>query len=449
MTHVCRSWRNSLLSTPSLWTQLDFSTPNSEQAVCFLGRSGGSTPLDTYQLLESENDVEPFLSITLSNIHRLQRLEIASFLCYLEPVLARFRESAPELKHLEIANEIDITDREMNIQDKFCGGRLPKLLSLTLHHLRTDLRAYSFPSLTRFCFTAIKMSPNHLTSFFERCPSLEFIKISLCLPRRPAAPPKKRVRLAALKELRFDQSASGCGLLDHLILPECTEMFLMGNFTGVEFNDHGSPAARIHPSSINHLPVTREITKAVAMPNSCILSGPGGNLRFWCFEGTRDNFDAGFFTSFSPISVSGIRELWVGQRSKISSCSSRRPWKQTAAGVHGAFGVLTKVEDLTIVNCETEPFFSALEPTADDGVLLPGLWKLTIYVGRGDLDASVLVRCAKTRKEHSRPLGKVIVVFEKEPEDDLVKGVELLRVFVGNLICCIGETPKMLWDGGE
>ena len=77
--------------------------------------------------------------------------------------------------------------------------------------------------------------------------------------------------------------------------------------------------------------------------------------------------------------------------------------------------MLTKVEDLTIVNCKPNPFFSTLGVSVDDDVLLPGLRKLAIYVGRGDSTASALIRCAKARKEYSRPLGKVIIVFEKDP----------------------------------
>ena len=125
-------------------------------------------------------------------------------------------------------------------------------------------------------------------------------------------PPQTRVRLVALKELRFDLTASTCGILDHLILAKCKEMMLKGMFTGEEVDIHGDPAARIHPSSIDHLPVTRGITRAVAMPNACVLSGPNGCLRFWFFQGNCNNFDAGYFTSLSPISVSEIRELLVG-----------------------------------------------------------------------------------------------------------------------------------------
>ena len=81
---------------------------------------------------------------------------------------------------------------------------------------------------------------------------------------------------------------------------------LEGEFSGETLAQGGSPAARIHVSSIDHLPVTREITKAVAMQNSCTFSGPSGNLSFWWPLGTRINFDVHFFTSFFPISQGAL-----------------------------------------------------------------------------------------------------------------------------------------------
>jgi len=51
-------------------------------------------------------------------------------------------------------------------------------------------------------------------------------------------------------------------------------MMLEGEFAGETLAQDGPPAARIHGSSIDHLPVTRGITKAVAMKNSCTSSGP-------------------------------------------------------------------------------------------------------------------------------------------------------------------------------
>lgn len=442
MTHVCQSWRNVLLSTPSLWTQIDFSFYKSKQAIeGFLGRSGDQL-LDVRLFLSDEKDAESCLPSTLDNIHRIRWLKIVSFHPHFDRVLESFASSAPELECLAIVNNLTAASEETKLPRIF-GGRLPKLAYLSLNHLDTDLRDFDFPSLTRFVFTrTTKISVRDLASFLERCPLLEFAGISLpYTPEPPIPPPKSRVRLAALKELRFDQTASTCGLLDHLILPKCTEMTLKGLFTGEEIDWAGYPAARIHPSSIDYLPVTREITKAAAMPNSCILSGPNGNLRFWSFDLTRGRFDAWYFTSFSPIFVLEIRELWVGQNG-----ATRAPWNQTVAGARGAFGVLTKVEDLTIVSCETGPLFATLGAIAGDCVLLPGLRRLTIYVGFGDVEVPTLVQCAKARKKHSRPLGKVTVIFEEEPGADFVGELESLRAFVGELVYSVGVTPRLFWE---
>jgi len=446
MTHVCRSWRNLLLSTPSLWTQIDFSMSTESQQADFLRRSGNQ-PLDIYQLLENQDHVEPFLSITLHNLFRLRELSITSFLPHLERLLRNFSSSAPELKYLEIENERDMTQMDIKLP-KIFGGRMPKLTSLSLCSIRTNLRDLNFPTLTRFSFeTGTNISVRDLTSFFERSPSLEFIQISLSYRSQPPTPPpRRRLCLAALRELRLDQIACTTGLLDHLILPKCTEVMLRGQFTGEIFDAFGDPAAQIHPSSIDHLPVTRGITKAVAIPRSCSFSGPNGNLTFGY---TREYFDADYFASFSPISVLQIRGLWVGQRTESWYNSKPRPWKQTAGGVHSAFEVLTKVEDLTIVSCETEPFFATLGATVDGGVLLPGLQRLTVYVGCGDLNVSALTRCVETRGEHSHPLGEVTVVWEEDPGVDVMQEVESLGVFVGKLIHRVGETPQLGWRDKE
>jgi hypothetical protein len=444
MTHVCRSWRNVLLSTPSLWTQLDFSTPDSKQAKGFLRRSGNH-PLDIYQYLRAEDHAEPFLSTTLHNVYRLRRLKIESWFWHFEPLFARFTRSAPELEHLYLAVGDPNVSTDVKLPGTIFGGQLLKLRSLSLAWVHTNLRDFNFPSLTRFDFaTGTEISVRDLTSFFGRCPSLESIKLRFSFsPQLLTAPPKKRVRLAALKELILDQMASTSGLVDHLILPKCTEMLLKGEFTGEIFNQFDEPAARIHPSSIDHLPVMRGITKAVAIQNSCVFSGPNGNLRFFCFDGTRDNFDAEFFTSFSPISISEIRELLVGKRPGARS----GPWEQTAARVHGAFGVLTKVEDLTVVSCEMAPFFTTLGTTVDGAAPLPGLRKLTIYVRCGDLDISALIQCARARLECSQPLKEVTIIFEDEPGADVIQEVQLLREFVGELNYRVDATPVLNWEG--
>ena len=441
MTHVCQLWRNVLLSTPDLWTQIDFSLPPSPQQVEHFLRLSKKLPIDIHHSLEHLDDVEPFLSTTLLNTSRLRRLDIRSHLPRFERLLGYFSASAPALESLNINNDFSFTQRTMEFPNNIFGGHLPKLTKLSLHHLQTDLRGFSAPALTWFSLvTNASISVQNLASFFERCPLLEFIHLrSHFTPEPPDLPPKKRVCLTALKELRLDDAA--CTLLDHLILPKCVKMTLNGQFTTRDFGGHGDPAARIHPSSIDHLPVMRGIAKAVVMPRSCILSGPNGYLRFCTPQENCDNFNAELFT-LSPITTSGIRKLWVG------AAAIRAFRKETAACIRGVFEVLTKVEDLTILSCKTELIFAALGTKLGDAVL-PGLQRLTIYVGYGDLDIAALVQCAKTRKENSRSLREVAITFENEPGADVIQEVEPLREFVERLIRHVGVSPVLKLEGED
>lgn len=108
---------------------------------------------------------------------------------------------------------------------------------------------------------------------------------------------------------------------------------------------------------------------------------------------------------------------------------------------------MKKTEDLTIVNCETGPFFAALGSMADGVILLPELRRLSIYVGRGHLHVSALARCSEVRFEHSRPLGEVTIVFEEEPGESVILGVESLKEFVGELNYRVGTTLRLKWNG--
>ena len=449
MTHVCRSWRNVLISTPSLWTHINFSvSAKSQQAEVFIHRSGNQL-LDIYQYLPDKENAEPFLSITPHNLFRLQGLSIISYLSYLGPLLRKFSASAPELKHLEISSQG--TMKSNTKLPNIFGGRMSKLTSLSLQWFHTDLRDLDLPSLTRFDFTTEKdTSIQDLISFFERCPSLEFIQITLIHPpQTPTPPPRRRVCLATLRELRLDNAAYAAGLLDQLILPKCTEMMLEVKPTGETLTQRGLPAVRIHPSSIDHLPVTGGITKAVMIQNSCTFSGPSGNLRFLWLEMACRDIDIRFFTSFSPISVLQIRELWIGQRTVDRFSNRRTSWRQTAAGLRGALGVLTDVEGLTVVYCDIEPFLETLGETVDDGLLLPALQRLTFYVGRADIDVPALIQCTKARKKHFRPLEELTVIWDRDPGAEVRDEVEPLREFVGRLVRCVGEAPKFFWRGDE
>ena len=150
-------------------------------------------------------------------------------------------------------------------------------------------------------------------------------------------------------------------------------MMLKGGLSDRAYIRRGTPAARIHPSSIDH-PMARGITKAVVMEGSCTFSRPSGKLSIRLFQETRQDIDAHFFTLFSPISTLQIREFWIGQRTTYGPSNNHTTsWKQTATGLRRTFEVLTYVEGLTIVRCKMELFLQILGETVHGRILLPGL----------------------------------------------------------------------------
>jgi len=122
MTHVCRSWRDVLVSTPSLWTQINFFMSTKSQQEAFLRRSGKQL-LDIYHHLDCEDNIEPFLSTTSHNLFRIQELHISSCLRDLEYFLRMF-PAAPELMYLTIVNDSNISKMQIKLPRIF-GGRIP------------------------------------------------------------------------------------------------------------------------------------------------------------------------------------------------------------------------------------------------------------------------------------------------------------------------------------
>lgn len=197
----------------------------------------------------------------------------------------------------------------------------------------------------------------------------------------------------------------------------------------------------------------RGITKAIAIAGIYIFSGPNGNIALsYGSGGFGEGLCAEIFVSslyfhgrdsdlceeiFPP--VPEIKVLWVG---------GEEPWLQGIHEIKDAFKVLEGLEELIIVGCHTQPFSTVLRMTTnlDEGgrILLPVLQRLTIYVVSGDLDIYDLTRCVGARKEHSRPLEKLTIVFKKTPTERLICMVKPLGEFVGEFEYLVGEAPALV-----
>ena len=167
-----------------------------------------------------------------------------------------------------------------------------------------------------------------------------------------------------------------------------------------------SPGLR-SPESISH-PVNR-------LPEDIFVL----ILRFFANgRGEREPFP----THKPPITIDVRLPVVEGALGRVECHALHRHQPHILEGCTDAFRVLTKVEDLTIVGCKTEPFFWTLGVAAGDSALLPRLQRLTVSAGRWDLDTPGLVQCAKARKGCSRPPEEATLIFETNPDLVWFKG---------------------------
>ena len=162
-THVCHTWRTTLLSYPRLWSHLDFE--NEEPALVFLERSKSSSLSVDLAAAEGPSEIVRELLDEIATRVITLWAEDGPFL---DELLAR---PLPELEALEIANSREFPLRELTY--------LPSLTSLVISGL--DHLKFHAPILTSFQLTRKptilprEWAATILLDFLRSCPLLEVI----------------------------------------------------------------------------------------------------------------------------------------------------------------------------------------------------------------------------------------------------------------------------------
>ena len=234
-THVCHFWRTTLISSPHLWSHLDFA--DEERALVYLQRSK-SAPLSV-SLMYLDNPSEILRESSKKNTSRMAMLW-ATHGSFLDELLA---QSMPKLEHFEIVGSNELPPKKPT--------RLPSLTSLVIRGF--DSLRYHTPILTSFHLThehnrdSREWTTSILLEFFRNCPLLEVVFI-VCSILNTDSDSEEVVSLPLLRsfthESPYDQYEL-C-LLDRLSLPSTCRVVLVIDVTVHKFGPwaRGLPAPR-------------------------------------------------------------------------------------------------------------------------------------------------------------------------------------------------------------
>lgn len=181
-THVCKYWRSTLISNPSLWNHVTVPSGRGlDGTLTYLKRSG-STPIDVHVNMRSPRGYK-VLEGLVPHIPRTRSLTVdgtKNGILAASPLLLNPTQS---LQRLELRSR-----GVAELPGDFLGEQLSSLRSITFHGVFPTLGS-SFPSsnLTEFRFLldphgrAFPVGRRRLFRFLSGCPQLQKIRIELSL----------------------------------------------------------------------------------------------------------------------------------------------------------------------------------------------------------------------------------------------------------------------------
>ncbi|KAI0659185.1 hypothetical protein C8Q70DRAFT_1054029 [Cubamyces menziesii] len=175
LTHVCRTWRDAALGTPTLWTRIDYL--NDRLLELFLSRSGAaalSLHIEKQRpdaLLQTQVDRLKRLDVTLTD--RADRTFV--------PTLLQFR--APALECLTILGRNGCPSPPETVSVVLFEEQVSSLKALALDHIGWWTPGNVFPCLTHLHLSSIVGNADapdevsYLTMFFANTPALQYVHV--------------------------------------------------------------------------------------------------------------------------------------------------------------------------------------------------------------------------------------------------------------------------------
>jgi len=437
MSHVCRSWRESLIARPSLWARLDCA--NAEKTRVYIERSKSSPLKLSLYKYGYAAFMEDAILIVAPHVSRLRILRIEDSL--LQILIPHLSSPIHHLRELSIAfncHPAPILDTAL------FNGDLSSLCSLSLTGVITHLPWKNLSKLTTFelCPALEDKTPiTQLLDFFEGAHHLRDITLRHSIPTTSNAPPGRVVSLPCLKKLTIStEDPVHSVLLNHLSIPAGVSLTMEFVFYGDR-----SPLPDLLPKALENLgnifPIS-SVDLFLDDLDKCVqLDGPNGDLHMlgqWMDLDVDPEFtmDYQILESLSRFDLSGTQRLVVTQYEAptVDTVDKSAPYH--------ILSCMKDLRTLTLTHCNNLPFIVALDPAENPSrrVLCPRLEEFVLHVRQPkSLKIEELKSMAKGRASAGRKLSLITIIGPRE----VMPGREIfeLKKYVTQVDHIVKEDP--------
>ena len=419
LTHVCRRWRDILISRPSLWTLLEFL--DVDRTRTYIERSRTS-PLDIF--LEQEYGrtyLDDAFSLVIPHVNWVKILQICTD--FLPDALQHFRCRTPLLESLHI----EIIDPHSPVLDSMLfNGDLSSLRALSLYRVTTLLPWNNLANLTFLYLESCTSRDDFATrllDLFDSAPLLEKLTLINSTPKSSGVPPRRMVPPPRLRKFIITARPAPSIILNHLFIPTGASLTLEFSFRGGEppffgYLQNTSP-------NLGNLAHITTVNLCFGDLKCARLSGPSVGIHLYARWEHRG--DVSSYTMDRLILRSlGTPILPTTQRLAISKYKHSRP---AECQVFRTLSSAPNLRALTLTECNTLPFIHALDPEKypHELVLCPKLEELVFYTNPQHLmhfRTQDLIIMTKNRASKRAKLWSTIIVGL----DELEHGGEALKL---------------------
>lgn len=401
-SRVCRSWRDILPSSPSLWTE--FTCKGVLKTLEYLG----AAPIDVIACCKPgvSIDIEAVIALK-SATERFRFLTLQLEPSELSRVLGELVDPAPILEHLRLSLPRP-EHGSGSIPENFLGGSTPSLKSMHLCDINTGIFFSEFPLLTRLILTTNTetFDISQLFRVFTSAKLLEEVNVRFLGPTTVIPETQAVIDLLWMREFIFStkHEESPKRLLSFLNMPSVRKVELSFHNVrkGIEtMQDFLPPQLWTFPHLLKIHTLKLDVSDSDCWTQFC---GPGGVVSVHVspfYEERGDVLWQSHWLGFLvPMSIADIENITLNTSSLLET-GARLFFLELLRTMNG-------VQDLTMERCNDKMIIGALSPSTEGGILFPHLKSLMFRLTpKGATVFPHLTDMSRARDQQSYPLGKV------------------------------------------